>query len=153
MEALGVLLRISRGKMMEFKEWLENIDPFSNIPADDGSSFDIFYSPIEIVFIKPDFFDNTTDVVVDVNVDKIDDLWKKDTEYYVPAFSKNAKYNQSYNNITNSKKAKMPKIGLNNGVIGFDDGRNTFAVIRDLGFEKIQVVINKSQIKDFNKLK
>lgn len=47
----------------------------------------------------------------------------------------------------------MPRAGLHDGGrIGFDDGRHTFAVLRDMGFKKTKLSVEKSQEEEFKRL-
>ncbi len=91
----------------------------------------------------------------DVDVDKLDKELKKDKEMYVGFEGYNGsrdKYNSFVNYLRTNQGIYAPRLYLSredNGEISthIRDGRHRFAVLRDRGFEKMPIAVDKNSIE------
>lgn len=95
--------------------------------------------------------------IVDVN--KINNLWKKDKDLYISEIYEEIKYPNKY--LKSKKKLLDKKIEIpptimydkEKDLISFEDGRHRFSNLRDLGCNKIPVIVkDKETIKKIEEL-
>jgi hypothetical protein len=94
-----------------------------------------------------------------VNIDKINNLWKKDKDKYISENYEEIKYPNKYLNsrkdLIDKKIEIPPKIMYDekNELILFENGRHRFSNLRDLGCKEIPVIVtDKKTIKKINEL-
>ena len=90
---------------------------------------------------------------VNVDVQKFDQLWAKDEDYYIPPNSKVNTISDRYerfiewmNERDPNEKIEMPyAIVTNRGTVDFSNGRHRFSVLRDYGLKVIPIAMDKSE--------
>ena len=96
----------------------------------------------------PNQSDEETTVMVDAA--KLDAGWSKDGEYYVP-FGEERKPGARANVeafLRKGEPVEAPRVTVDaDGTVSFTDGRHRFAVLRDLGVDRVAVTIEKSQLQ------
>lgn len=94
-----------------------------------------------------------------VNVEKINNLWKKDKDMYINEIYEEIKYPLQYlksrDNLLKKKIIEPPRIVYDEeqDLITFENGRHRFSNLRDLGCKEIPViVIDNETIKKIEEL-
>jgi len=98
------------------------------------------------------------EVLVEVDIKKIDKSWKEDKSFYLPKDGKGESEiggrREGFKEWREKNKdtpIESPSVVINNkGEISFNNGRHRFAVLRDSGKTKIYVTVNK---KDADKVR
>jgi len=82
-----------------------------------------------------------------LNIEKINNSWKKSTLYLLSPDLKNDKrYLKVKNYVLNGELTKPPTIDLkDNGDIEFKDGRHRFSILRDLGYLEIPFIVYEDE--------
>ena len=118
----------------------------------------------QIFFTRPDSFRKNKDyVLVSVATDKLDHEWSKDTPgfYLAPGSTENQikgryeRFQQWLKDNPNTP-IEAPVISFNDFAgdgVSFTNGRHRFAVLRDMGYPRVSVMVPKSQMKMFRSTK
>lgn len=100
---------------------------------------------------------NASDVTMKtVNMDKLDDAWKKDTGFYIDSSGSGAiggrqKNAEEYMKTGKPIDASIIEVDAN-GVVSFIDGRHRMTIYRDvIGVDKIKVAITNSSLDNAKK--
>jgi len=117
--------------LISFSEWLE--------------------SRSHVRYVQSNFSRSAGEVPVLVDVGRVDSAWRRDGGYHVPPFDDSPKYRAAVDGIRSRGLAVMPRVGLDLEAmrVGFDDGRHTFAALRDMGEKSVYVSVDASQRDDF----
>jgi len=105
--------------------------------------------PKSVEFIKPVGRDRSDYVLVDVDMGKFDESWKKDSEYYVGEGGKGgigSRYDSMKELLsTTTEPIDAPEVTRmhSNDVVSFTDGRHRVAALRDLGAKKATILVPK----------
>jgi hypothetical protein len=98
------------------------------------------------------------DIVVWGDIDKIDNLWKDDVNYYIsPNFEEiktKEKYLNSRKDLFDMKVNEPPRITIkftDKPIIGFTDGRHRFSNLRDMGVKKMPILIKEDKFDLFKR--
>jgi 2'-5' RNA ligase/ribosomal protein S18 acetylase RimI-like enzyme len=99
------------------------------------------------------------EALISVDVQKFEEAWKKDQGYYVgPGGSDNAiggRYERFQKWLADNpgKSIEAPIVSWNEvtGCPSFTDGRHRFAVLRDMGVDKVYISVPKNQVQTFRK--
>jgi len=106
----------------------------------------------------PDRAKRDNQVLLIVDVAKVDTAWKKDIGYIGPGGDNGIKgrYERFQQWLVQNPDVAIecPEIGYNEeiGRISFTNGRHRFAVLRDMGVKHLGVAVTKNQAKIFMKL-
>lgn len=98
------------------------------------------------------------EILLSVNIKKINDLWKKDENNYISKKYENIENKEKYLKIKKDlielKILEPPKIYYDKEkeLIIFERGRNCFSIFRDFGCEEIIIITNKNTKKKLKKL-
>ena len=98
------------------------------------------------------------EILLSVNIKKINDLWKKDENNYISKKYENIENKEKYLKIKKDlielKILEPPKIYYDKKkeLIIFERGRNCFSIFRDFGCEEIIIITNKNTKKKLKKL-
>lgn len=113
-------------------------------------------------YSQTSFQSSAGEVPVIVDVGKVDAAWSRNVGFYIPPSAGTGKYRAAWERLESTGKATMPRVGwvearrdepaLAPGWIGFDDGRHTFAVLRDMGKKKAYLSVDPSQTEIFRKM-
>lgn len=128
---------------MNFKEWISELeDPQALLQ--------------NLQFVMP-HHTIAADVSVEIDIKKLDRAWSLDKDYYIPPRNRlntiGTRYERFLDFLQSGKPIEMPEVGLGpNNIPGFDNGRHRFAVLRDLGLERMPIAVDKSQAKIFRQL-
>lgn len=80
-------------------------------------------------------------VLIEIDTDTLDRLWQKDKEYYLP---------RDKRTIDLSKPIVAPIVDFTvTGAISFVDGRHRFAALRDMGVDKVVVMVSPEDVPKF----
>ena len=99
-----------------------------------------------------------TDVIVWVNIAKLDRLWRHEEGYYI---GREAKEDYAmpgrYRGVrtwleTQSRPMQMPHCGPYDGIVGFTDGRHRFAWMRDHGVKTMPITTSRSDRAELSNL-
>jgi hypothetical protein len=114
-----------------------------------------------IQFEPPNTFDPTTEEVITIDINKFDQEWSKNP-FYISKDGTGAnqgkyQYYQNKYDLDEISTIEMPNIqigddGYGNKVVGFQEGRHRYAVMRDNGETHLQIVIPRSEINEFSTL-
>jgi hypothetical protein len=97
-----------------------------------------------------------TKVILDTT--KVDNSWKKSKLYLtnyenLPHLNDKAKYLGSRKNLFEGNVIEPPKININDeGNVEFENGRNRFANLRDLGVEFIPFIVCKKELTEIKNI-
>ena len=105
----------------------------------------------------PQFFDDNEETTVVVDVEKMDVALARDSFFYIRRSGSNSDNPEKYENFKNflqtGKAIHMPRASIGeDGEVGLLDGRHRWAYLRDVGYTKIPIVVNKKQENIFKKL-
>lgn len=108
-----------------------------------------------IEFVKTKHDKNRVRVVV--NVAKFDAAWRLDSGYYIPPGGGGAEIKGRRPNfekfLAKGIPVEAPTVYLDDqGRIGFTDGRHRFSWLRDTGWTRVVVTVNKDQAEKFKAL-
>ena len=107
-----------------------------------------------ISFKKSELKSQTNNVLVNVDVQKLDTAWKRDIGYYIEQGKESIKGRRAKFEefLKKNEPIEAPVLNLKSDgqTISFGDGRHRFAVLRDMGYKQIQVSIPKGQVELFN---
>jgi hypothetical protein len=87
--------------------------------------------------------------LTDVYTEKLDDLLKLDSDFYVGRGGENGityKYRNFIKYLETNKPIFAPVLSLSHNSVGLLDGRHTFAVLRDIGMKEIPLAIEYNNI-------
>lgn len=120
----------------------KNINPSSHQEFDEE-----IYTDIN--FIPHPYYDSNKHTIINVSVPKTDKFLSHNKEFYVGSGGKGG-FIELYSGIKNflkdNKKIQIPYLDLTeNYDVGFIDGRHRWAFLRDLGFQKLPVMIKKEK--------
>ena len=105
---------------------------------------------------SPDWGDQEEDVVVWVSVLALDAAWKLDNDNYIEPGGKGAAIDDRYQRFgkwlrQTADPVELPVVGVENGVVGFTDGRHRFAWLRDQRMSAIPVQVPSDQAREFER--
>ncbi len=85
--------------------------------------------------------------MVHVNVDKVEADWRKEKDFHIPSGDSNAKYHRVQQFMRSSpKEFNVPVMSVNERETGFVDGRHRFAVLRDAGYKRVPVSMDRASL-------
>ena len=95
-------------------------------------------------------------ILLNVNVGKIDKAWRKNNRSYIGrGGSVNAignRYEKFIEFLKKNKKIEASEIYFKkDGTISFDNGRHRFAVLRDLGMDRMDIAVRRDNIDEAEK--
>ncbi|WP_454629525.1 phage tail length tape measure family protein [Bradyrhizobium cenepequi] len=99
----------------------------------------------------------TTDAankVVLVNIQKVNELWQRERDFFIETGNQ-GKLPRALDFIQNFSGSgfQVPSLGVQgSGQVGFDNGRNRFAAMRDLGFSAAPVAMDQESIENAKRL-
>ena len=98
-----------------------------------------------------------SDIIVWVDVDKLDKSWKKSDDgcYVYPGGVEGVegKYDYWIRYLEeHCKPIEMSKIGMTDGKAGFVDGRHRFVIMRDVGVKRVPVITDKRCLLEINRI-
>lgn len=114
-------------------------------------------------FVKESRGGNADNILVTVDVKKLDAAWSKDGSYYIPpggptGAAGESSYVARYKGFQQwlidhpDTPIESPYVGYMDGVASFNNGRHRFAVLRDQGETAVQIEIEPQQKKIFEAL-
>ncbi len=125
----------------------------------DGSCSDGACGPRMAIFQKIEWVRQwrRTDVIVWVNVAKLNESWKRDRGYYVARGARTRiaspqRYRAVAKWVASGRRMWMPHVSLDgNGNVSFTDGRHRFAWMRDHGVKALPVTTERDQAEALRK--
>lgn len=116
----------------------------------------VFVAGRELPMVMKKRAKNADEVVVDLDMNKMDNAWAEDRGFYLDREGGN-RIGRRYENILESiedlEDLDMPEVGFtDSGILSFTDGRHRAAVLRDLGAENLPVSMSKADAQKAQEL-
>jgi hypothetical protein len=93
--------------------------------------------------------DPIENVIVMLNVQKVDESWKLHENTYLSEFTNSIKNFHSKQDLVNDRVDTPPEIFLRNGNIRFENGRHRFANLRDVNVTTMPFIVSQQEAKEF----
>jgi len=95
-------------------------------------------------------------VLVTVSVEKLNDSWSTDKDYYIgPGGTLNTignRYNRFKEFLQTHQPIEASRVGFDwKGNVTFGNGRHRFSVLRDIGLDRIPIAVHNSDAKEFKR--
>ena len=112
----------------------------------------------ELISVIKNYKCNNYEIIEEFNIQKINNNWKKSSSY-IDKYDNllyshvKAKYLGSRRDLINLRVYKPPIIVINfDGQIEFENGRNRFANLRDLGVKFMPFIVYKEDLAEIKKI-
>jgi len=112
----------------------------------------------ELISVIKNYKCNNYEIIEEFNIQKINNNWKKSSSY-IDKYDNllyshvKAKYLGSRRDLINLRVDKPPMIVINfDGQIVFENGRNRFANLRDLGVKFMPFIVYKEDLAEINNI-
>jgi len=78
----------------------------------------------------------------------VDEAWRADPDFYIPPGAGTGKYEGAVEYLQGAGPVEAPSLGVMPDSLGFADGRNRFAAMRDMGLDRIPVSMEPASLEN-----